>query len=127
VVVDTMEVNVDALFSEALPQLHQTINALKPEVEAVDRTLGSSTEAARAAIVDEMEALKQKVVRAEKRQQDEVRAQLEKAHVNLRPHGNLQERTLTVLYYLNKYSPALLGDLRHALRPDTSAHQVVEV
>lgn len=127
VVVDTMEVDVDAVFSEALPQLHQTINALKPEVEAVDRTLGSSAEAARAAIVDEMEALKQKVVRAEKRQQDEVRAQLEKAHVNLRPHGNLQERTLTVLYYLNKYSPALLGDLRHALRPDTSAHQVVEV
>jgi bacillithiol biosynthesis cysteine-adding enzyme BshC len=127
VVVDTMEVDVDAVFSEALPQLHQTINALKPEVEAVDRTLGSSAEAARAAIVDEMEALKQKVVRAEKRQQDEVRAQLEKAHVNLRPHENLQERTLTVLYYLNKYSPALLGDLRHALRPDTSAHQVVEV
>ena len=127
VVVDTMEVDVDAVFSEAMPQLHQTINALKPEVEAVDRTLGSSAEATRAAIVDEMEALKQKVVRAEKRQQDEVRAQLEKAHVNLRPSGHLQERTITVLYYLNKYSPALLDELRHALRTDTSAHQVVEL
>jgi bacillithiol biosynthesis cysteine-adding enzyme BshC len=127
VVVDTMEVDVDAVFSEAMPQLHQTINALKPEVEAVDRTLGSSAEATRAAIVDEMEALKQKVVRAEKRQQDEVRAQLEKAHVNLRPNGNLQERTVNTLYYLNKYSPALLDELRHALRPDTAAHQVVEL
>ncbi|MCS3611159.1 bacillithiol biosynthesis cysteine-adding enzyme BshC [Salinibacter ruber] len=127
VVVDTMEVDVDALFSEALPQLHQTLNALKPEVEAVDRTLGASTEATRSAIMDEMEALKQKVVRAEKRQQDEVRAQLKKAHTNLRPDGTLQERTINVLYYLNKYSPALLDDLRHALRTDTSAHQVVGV
>ncbi|MEF8864504.1 MAG: bacillithiol biosynthesis cysteine-adding enzyme BshC [Salinibacter sp.] len=127
VVVDTMEVDVDALFSEALPQLHQTLNALKPEVEAVDRTLGASTEAARSAIMDEMESLKQKVVRAEKRQQDEVRAQLRKAHVNLRPAGTLQERMINVLYYLNKYSPALLNDLRHALQTDTSAHQVVEV
>lgn len=127
VVVETMEVNVDAVFSEAMPQLHQVINALKPEVEAVDRTLGSSTEAARAAIVDEMETLKQKVVRAEKRQQDEVRAQLEKAHVNLRPIGTLQERMINVLYFLNKYGLDLLGDLRGALRTDTSAHQIVEL
>ena len=127
VVIDTMEVDVDALFSEALPQLHQTLNALKPEVEAVDRTLGASTEAARSAIMDEMESLKQKVVRAEKRQQDEVRSQLKKAHTNLRPNGTLQERTINVLYYLNKYSPTLLDDLRHALRTDTSAHQVVEL
>ena len=127
VVVEMMEVDVDAVFSEAMPQLHQALNALKPEVEAVDRTLGSSTEATRAAIIDEMEALKQKVVRAEKRQQDEVRAQLKKAHVNLRPNGHLQERTINVLYYLNKYSPDLLDELQHALRTDTSAHQVMEL
>jgi len=127
VVVDAMEVDVDAVFSAVVPQLHRAINELKPEVEAVDRTLGASAEAARAAIVDEMENLKQKVVRAEKRQQDEVRAQLQKAHVNLRPNGTLQERVVNVLYYLNKYSPDLLDDLRHTLRTDASSHQVVEV
>ncbi len=127
VVVKTMEVDVDAVFSEAMPRLHQAINVLKPEVEAVDRTLGSSVEATRAAIVDEMETLKQKVVRAEKRQQDEVRAQLEKAHVNLRPSGTLQERTINVLYYLNKYSLDLISNLRNQLDTDTSAHQVVEL
>ena len=127
VVVEMMEVDVDAVFSEAMPQLHQALNALKPEVEAVDRTLGSSTEATRAAIIDEMEALKQKVVRAEKRQQDEVRAQLKKAHVNLRPNGHLQARTINVLYYLNKYSLDLIDELQHMLPTDTSAHQVVEL
>jgi uncharacterized protein YllA (UPF0747 family) len=77
--------------------------------------------------MDEMKTLKQKVVRAEKRQQDEVRTQIEKAYVNLRPNGTLQERMINVLYYLNKYSLDVLDDLRHGLRTDTTAHQVVEL
>ncbi|MFB6279665.1 MAG: bacillithiol biosynthesis cysteine-adding enzyme BshC [Salinibacter sp.] len=127
IVVETMEVDVDAAFSETLPQIHKAINALKPKVEAVDQTLGASAEATRAALVDEMKALKQKVVRAEKRQQDEVRAQLEKAQANLRPSGRLQERMINVLYYLNKYSLDLIGDLQERLHTDTSEHQVVDL
>lgn len=127
VVVDTMEVDIDALFQDASTEVHKALNALKPDVEAVDQTLGAATEATRAALVDEMNDLKQKVVRAEKRQQDEVRTQLEKAHANLRPGGTLQERTINVLYYLNKYSLDLIDDLRHTLRTDTAEHQVVEL
>jgi len=127
IVLDTMEVNIDAVFDEATTQMHRALNALKPEVGAVDQTLTSSAEAARAAIVEEMEDLKQRTVRAEKRHHDEVRAQLKKAQVNLRPTGALQERTINVLYYLNKYSLDLLDDLRGALDTDTSTHQIVEL
>ncbi|PQJ36085.1 bacillithiol biosynthesis cysteine-adding enzyme BshC [Salinibacter sp. 10B] len=127
VVVETMDVDVDAIFQEATTEMHKALNALKPEVEDVDRTLGSSTEAARATIVEEMEDLKQRTVRAEKRHHDEVRAQLQKAQVNLRPQGALQERVVNVLYYLNKYSLDLIGDLRATLSTDTSSHQIVEL
>jgi bacillithiol biosynthesis cysteine-adding enzyme BshC len=127
VVLDTMAVDVDALFSDTMPQLHQALNALKPELESVDRTLAAATEATRSAIIDEMHALKHKVVRAEKGRQDEVQAQLRKAHVNLRPHGGLQERTINALYFLNKYSPSLLDALRRLLSPDTTAHHIVEL
>ncbi|MFB6250002.1 MAG: bacillithiol biosynthesis cysteine-adding enzyme BshC [Salinibacter sp.] len=127
VVVNTMEVDIDAVFRDATTQMHQALNALKPEVGAVDQTLTSSAEAARAAIVEEMEDLKQRTVRAEKRHHDEVRAQLAKAQANLRPQATLQERHINVLYYLNKYSLDLLGDLRAALDTDTSAHQIVEL
>ncbi len=127
VVVETMDVDVDAIFQDATTQMHKALNALKPEVEAVDQTLSSSTEATRAAIVEEMDDLKQRTVRAEKRHHDEVRAQLEKAQVNLRPRGTLQERLINVLYYLNKYSLDLIGDLRSTLQTDTSTHQVVEL
>jgi bacillithiol biosynthesis cysteine-adding enzyme BshC len=127
VVLDTMEVDIDAVFDEATTQMHRALNDLKPEVGAVDQTLTSSAEAARATIVEEMEDLKQRTVRAEKRHHDEVRAQLEKAQANLRPGGGLQERTVTVLYYLNKYSLDLLDDLRAVLDTDTSSHQIIEL
>jgi len=126
IVVQHMEVDIDAVFGEALAQIHGAINDLKPSVEEVDRTLGKSAEAARAAIAQEMDELKQRVVRAEKRQHDELRAKLEKARVNLVP-GGLQERRINVHYFLNKYSPDLLDDLRQVLSTDTSAHQVVEL
>ena len=126
-VVDEMAVDVDAVFGEALAQIHGAINNLKPHVEEVDRTLVKSAEAARAAMAKEMNDLKQRVVRAEKRQQDELRAKLDKACVNLVPDGVLQERRINVLYFLNKYSPLLINDLRAALTTDTSAHQVVDL
>ncbi len=127
VVLDAMEVDVDAIFEDAMRDLHRAVNDLKPNVEAVDRSLVSSVEATRSALANEMEELKQKVVRAEKRQQDEVHAQLGKAHVNLRPEGALQERTINVLYFLNKYSLGLLDELNDALSTDTSEHQVVQL
>jgi bacillithiol biosynthesis cysteine-adding enzyme BshC len=127
IVVREMEVDVDEIFQEAMQPIHKSINDLKPHVEAVDRTLIKSAEATRASLIEAMNALKHKVVKAEKRQKDEVRAQLEKAHANLRPGGALQERTVNVLYFLNKYSRELLDDLREVLSTDTSSHQVVRL
>jgi bacillithiol biosynthesis cysteine-adding enzyme BshC len=127
VVVDEMSTDVDALFGDAMRHVHEAINAVKPGVAGVDQTLVSSAEATRAALVDAMNDLKHKVVKAEKREQDQIRAQLQKAYVNLRPNGTLQERALNVLYFLNKYSPALLGDLREVLNPDATAHQQVRL
>lgn len=127
VVVETMEVDVEEVFQHAMRYVHEAMNSVKPEAEAVDRSLVSSVEATRSSLRNEMERLKTKVVRAEKRQHDEIRAQLEKAHVNLRPDGSLQERAINILYYANKYSLNLLDDLQEELGVDTSSHQVVEL
>ncbi len=127
VVVSEMEVDVDAAFKEAGRHLHEAVNAIKPEVERVDRTLVRSAEATRAALMKEWGKLKARVVRAEKSQHDQDRAQLEKAQVNLYPGGPLQERAISMLYFLNKYGFDLLAHLERVLSLDTSTHQVVEV
>lgn len=127
VVLKSMKVDLDALFNEAGRHVHEAVNLLKSEVEKVDRTLTQSAEATRSALMDELMGLKSRVVRAEKRSQDEVRDQLQKAQVNLYPDGRPQERVLSIVYFLNKYSPELIGELLNSLSTDTTEHQVVEL
>lgn len=122
-----MTVDVDAVFDEAASHFHRAINAVKDPVGEVDRTLVKAVEATRAAFINEWNDLQGRVLRAEKRQHDDIRDQLDKARVNLYPNGVLQERALSILYFLNKYSPHLLPTLRETLSLDTSAHQVVQV
>jgi bacillithiol biosynthesis cysteine-adding enzyme BshC len=127
IVVDAMDVDVEGVFEDVTRSLHQAINELKPAVEAVDSTLARSAEATRSALMKEMESFKSRVVRAEKNNQEEVRAQIEKAYANLVPGGALQERVVSVLYFLNKYSPELLRELRAVLDTDTTVHHVVSL
>lgn len=127
VVLSGMEVDVDELFKDASRHVHEAVNTLKPEVEKVDPTLVRSAEAVRSALMSTLMDFKSKVVRAEKRSHDEVRDQLRKADVNLFPTGKPQERVISVLYFLNKYSLGLIDDLRASLSTDTTEHQVVDL
>ncbi|HET6567406.1 MAG TPA: bacillithiol biosynthesis BshC, partial [Rhodothermales bacterium] len=127
VVVGQMDVDVDALFGTATGALHDTMNGLKQSVQVVDKTLAGSVDATRTALIKELEKLKGRVVKAEKRNQESVRVQLEKASASLFPAGKLQERALTPLYFLNKYGPDFLAHLQQTLSLDTTAHQVVQV
>jgi bacillithiol synthase len=127
VVVGQMAVDVDEVFGEAIRRLHEVMDGLRASVASVDKTLGGATDATRTMLVKELEKFKGRVVKAEKRGQEDVRAQLEKAYVNLFPAGRLQERALSPLYFLNKYGPDLLTRLAETLSLDTTAHQVVEL
>ena len=127
VVLQETDVDVAVMFKEAAGPLHQAINDLKPKIEQVDRTLIRTAEATRAALIKELDKLKGRVVRAEKQNHDQVRARLGKAQINLYPGGKLQERSLSVLYFLNKYGPDFLTMLNKQLSLDTSEHQVVEL
>jgi bacillithiol biosynthesis cysteine-adding enzyme BshC len=127
VVIDAMDVNIDKAFGQTASRIHKALNDLKPTAEAVDATLGRSVEATRASVVNEMNDLKQRVVRAEKRQQDEVRAQIEKACVNLMPTRNLQERTLNPTYFFNKYSMDLLDTIRAHIDTSNASHRLVQL
>ncbi|MEM1125281.1 MAG: bacillithiol biosynthesis cysteine-adding enzyme BshC [Bacteroidota bacterium] len=119
------ELDVEAAFAKAMPALHEAVNTLKPVATAVDTSLGKATEALRAALMNEVGRFKGRVIKAEKRNQEIIRTQLEKAIVNLVPGGSLQERTYGILYYLNKYSFELIPRLLEELDLDTTQHQVL--
>lgn len=127
VIIEHGDVDVESEFDEAIGHVHEAINHLKPVAEEVDKTLVSSAEATRSALMKEMAKLKEKIIRAEKRNHDEIKSQLEKAQVGLFPERQLQERYLSVFYFLNKYSSTIIDDWLEHFSLDTTAHQIVDL
>ena len=121
------EHDVEGAFGAATRALHEAMNALKPVAADVDATLAKSADATRAALQKELAAFQDRVVRAEKRNHDVVRDQLDKAQAGLYPTGKLQERTLSALYFVNKYGLDLVARWLGGLDLDTTAHQVIEL
>jgi uncharacterized protein YllA (UPF0747 family) len=89
--------------------------------------LGRTAEATRAAIGKEVDALYGRIIKAEKRNQDTLRSQLEKVRSNLYPDGKLQERVLSVLHVMNKYGPDVPRRLLEVFPDDTTRHLIVEL
>ena len=127
VVVGQMDVDLDSEFDAAARHLHSGVNAIKPVATGVDNTMGKAVEAARAAILKEWTKLREKVLKAEKRRHDQDRLRLERLRENLYPDGRLQERNLSLLYFMNKYGPGFLDEFVASISLDTREHQVVEI
>lgn len=125
VVLSELDVDLEGAFQSATNQVHEAVSALRPVIQQVDGSLVKSSEALRVLLVKEVEKFKDKVVKAEKRRHEELYGRLEKARENLFPGGKLQERAISPIYFLNKYSPELIVALREVLSLDTTEHQVV--
>ncbi len=125
VVVANMDVDLDDAFSEAGKHIHEAVNAIKPVITGVDKSLVGASEATRASFMKEWNKLKQRVVKAERSQQDVVCGHLRRAQANLVPGGALQERFISPIYFLNKYGMDLSSRLLETLSTETDAHQVV--
>ncbi|GAB5520559.1 MAG: bacillithiol biosynthesis cysteine-adding enzyme BshC [Rhodothermales bacterium] len=124
-VLDNMKVDMDALFKKASSHLHRALETVKKPVMDIDASLVKSGEATRATFMKEWNRYKERVVKAEKRNQELVRAQLQKVQVNLYPAGKAQERSLSPLYFANKYGMDLFEQLQASVSLDTTQHQVL--
>lgn len=125
VVLSELDVDLEGAFQSATNQVHEAVSALRPVIQQVNGSLVKSSEALRVLLVKEVEKFKDKVVKAEKRRHEELYGRLEKARENLFPGGKLQERAISPIYFLNKYSPELIVALGEVLSLDTTEHQVV--
>jgi bacillithiol synthase len=114
-------------FDEAAALVASAMDAVRPAVIDIDATLEQTLEATHTAISREIEKLLTRVVRAEKRRNDELRDQIGRILHHTMPGGHLQERSLSALYFLNKYGPPFFDELAAALQHDVFEHQVIEV
>ena len=73
----------------------------------------------------ELRSLHTKVIHAAKKRDETLRRQFMRAQAQAFPHGHPQERTLGVVYFLDKYGPGLSICCSTELPLDPGKHWVI--
>lgn len=127
VVIDQMDVDMDEAFEEARTHVARAVARMREVASSVDVTLERAADASGAQLLKEIDQFQNRVVKAEKRNQETVRGQLEKAQQNFYPGGKLQERSLSALQLMAKYGPSFPRRLVEDAPQNTAMHWVLDL
>jgi bacillithiol synthase len=116
---------VEVSLGEALRTLEDRMSAVATAVTSVDPTLEGAARSTLGRMQDDLKKLQTKVVQAAKRKDETLRRQFKHAQAQSFPNGTPQERVLGVVYFLNKYGPALLERLCQEPPLDPGTHWVL--
>jgi bacillithiol biosynthesis cysteine-adding enzyme BshC len=118
---------VDAAFSSAAQAMSERMQGVVDAVASVDPTLAGAARSTFGKMEHELKTLQGKMIHAAKRRDDTLRRQFTRAQVQTFPQGHPQERSLSVVYFLNLYGPALVDRLLEELPIDPGQHWVLAI
>jgi bacillithiol biosynthesis cysteine-adding enzyme BshC len=124
------------LQSQLPPEIEQSIKnaeetlraALQRVIDAMpslDPTLAGAAKTTMGKMEHDLKSLQGKVIQAAKRRDETLRRQFTRAQAQIFPLGQPQERTITLVYFINRYGPGLVDTLLHALPMELGRHWVV--
>lgn len=116
-------VKLEDLFGNAQTQVKSSLNELKFGLKEIDPTLLAALENVQSKIEGNLNGLKEKSVAAQKRRNETAVRQIERAASGLLPNGSLQEREMSIVYYMNKYGPDLVKWISSELDVAAFKHQ----
>ncbi|MCW9706797.1 bacillithiol biosynthesis cysteine-adding enzyme BshC [Fodinibius salsisoli] len=109
------QVDIEAIFDGWKQKVEQAIAPEKEKVAAVDPTLDGAAGKATAVYFGELDKLKGKVYRAAKQQDQTQLNRIRKIKKNIFPDGSLQERSISVIYFMNKFGVEIWDELLASL------------
>ena len=121
------EVKIDEMFNDAVKRTNELMAEMKYGLNYIDSTLMGPLEATRAKIESHLVVLKEKVIEAQKRKHEIALRQVRKVIDSIVPKGNLQERVLSIVYFMNKYGLDFVQRLRNDVEIDRFKHQILNV
>jgi bacillithiol synthase len=119
------EVNVEKLFGEAGRSVVEALNELRFGLKEIDPTLQAPLDGVKGKIEGNLNLLHEKAKAAQQRRHEAAMRQLERAAASLLPGSQLQERTLSILYYMNRYGPELVRWLKSEIDITGFKHQLL--
>ena len=118
---------VDAAFSAAGQAMSEKMQDVVEAVASVDPTLAGAAKNTLGKMEHELKALQGKMIQAAKRRDETLRRQFTRAQGQTFPQGHPQERSLSVVHFLNQYGPALVDRLLEELPIDPARHWVMAI
>ncbi len=117
--------SVEQSLRDAASQTQQAMARVIEALRSLDPTLEGAAKTTLGKMDHELRSLHSKVIHAAKKRDETLRRQFVRAQAQAFPHGHPQERTLGVVYFLNKYGPGLVDLLLEELPIDPGQHWLV--
>jgi bacillithiol synthase len=119
--------SVEAALRDAAAALQDKMTRVIEAMPAVDPTLAGAAKTTLSKMEHDLQALQNKMIQAVKRRDETLRRQFTRAQAQIFPMGHPQERTLGVVYFLNRYGPGLIERLFQELPLELGQHWIITV
>jgi bacillithiol biosynthesis cysteine-adding enzyme BshC len=113
------------VFVEAEEKINAELNRLDQTLSQIDPTLAENLAKRRKKIIYHIGAMRNKFHHAQVRKDTTIQRQLETMFAALLPHKHLQERTLNITYFLNRYGLNFVDWIYDAIDLDDKAHRII--
>ncbi len=119
--------NIDTakVFAEVEEKINIELNRLDQNLSRIEPTLAENLAKRRRKIIYHIGAMRNKFHHAQIRKDETLRRQIETMFTALLPHKHLQERTLNVTYFLNRYGFNFVDWIYQAIDLDDKGHRVI--
>lgn len=120
-----LNVETARLFAEVEEKINLQLNRLDQNLSQIEPTLADNLGKRRRKIIYHIGAMRNKFRHAQIRRDADIERQLETMFAALLPHKHLQERTLNVTYFLNRYGLNFIDWLYDAIDLDDKSHRII--
>ncbi|HEY0875916.1 MAG TPA: bacillithiol biosynthesis cysteine-adding enzyme BshC [Vicinamibacterales bacterium] len=119
--------SVEQAIADGEVAVRRALERIIEAVPAVDPTLAGAARTTLGKMEHDLRNLRNKVIQAAKKRDETLRRQFARAQSLIFPLGHPQERTVAVVFFLNRYGPALVDRLLEELPVEMGQHWVVTV
>ena len=116
---------IDQALKEAAEATRAAMQRVIDAMPALDPTLAGAAKTTLGKMEHDLKALESKVIQAAKRRDETLRRQFTRAQALIFPAGHPQERALGVVFFVNRYGPALVDKLLEELPLEMGQHWIL--
>ncbi|MDM7922970.1 MAG: bacillithiol biosynthesis cysteine-adding enzyme BshC [Pyrinomonadaceae bacterium] len=112
------------LIAQVEEKINIELNRLDQKLSQIDPTLADNLATRRRKIIYHIGAIRNKFHHSQYRRDTTFRRQIESLFSSLLPHHHLQERSLNVSYFLNRYGTGFIDWLYNSVDLDDKGHRI---